>query len=49
MLFKIHGTWPDGTEDSIIIEGDSVAEVREKADEETSKRNWTNLWSEQLS
>ncbi len=48
MKFKIHGTWPDGTEDSITITGETVEEIREKADEATSGRDWADLWSEEV-
>lgn len=48
MKFRIHGTWPNGSEDSIIVEGDDIDEIREKAKRETDDRNWSNLWSENL-
>ena len=49
MVFRIHGTYPDGTKDSIVVEGESIEDVREQADAATSSRGWTNLWSERLS
>ena len=48
MRFRIHGTTPCGDEDSIIIEGETLEEIRQKASTETGVRNWTNLWSENL-
>ena len=49
MTVKIHFTYPDGTEDSVIVSGDIVEEIREKADAEVSSRNASNPWSEVLS
>lgn len=48
MIFRVHGEYSDGTPDNIIVEGETIDEVREKANVETGKRGWTNLWSEQL-
>ena len=48
MRARIHFTWPDGTEDSIVLSGDSVEEIREQADSELERRNATNPWSEVL-
>lgn len=48
MRFRIYGTAPCGDEDSIIVEGETLEEVREKASTETGVRNWINLWSEEL-
>ena len=47
MKFEIHGSINE-YEDSIIIEGESIEEIKEIAKRETSKRSWTNCWSEQL-
>lgn len=47
MKFKIHGEI-NGVEDSLIIEGDSIKELREKAQQETIKRNWNHCWSEKI-
>jgi hypothetical protein len=46
MKFKIH----NGFEDWLIIEGDTVEEVREKAYVETNYRGWKeeDLWSEEI-
>ena len=46
MIFKIHNGW----DDYLYIEGDTIEEVREKAEEETSKRGWKpeDLWSEEV-
>lgn len=48
MRFRIHFEWPDGTEDSLIITGDSIEDVRQKADAELLKRGGKNPWSEEL-
>ncbi len=48
MKFKIYGTTSDGAEDYLVIEGESVEEIREKADSETRKRNWKDCWSEEI-
>lgn len=46
MTARIHFTWPDGTEDSIVLTGDSVEDIRAQADRELERRNATNPWSE---
>ena len=48
MKFIIHGEWPDGTEDSFEVEGDSIGEITVNVHEETDKRNWKNCWSEEV-
>ena len=48
MKFKIHGEYADGTADSVIIEGDSMQELREIARYEVEKRGWSNYWSEEV-
>ena len=51
MKFKIHWT-VDNFEDDIIIEGEDIQEIKEKADCETNKRGLdqikNHLWSEEL-
>ena len=45
MKFRIH----DGlSEDSIVIEGDTIEELQEIANRETVKRGWKDCWSEEL-
>lgn len=48
MVYKIHYTLPDGTEDNVIVSGDDIDEIREKANHEVESRNATNPWSENL-
>jgi hypothetical protein len=48
MKALIHFEHADGTEDSIIISGDTVEEVRSLADAELAKRGGKNPWSEEL-
>ena len=51
MVFEIHYTI-NGTDDFFVITGDSIKEIRQKAKEETDRRNLdqqkNNLWSRQL-
>jgi hypothetical protein len=48
MKFEIHFELADGSEDFVVIEGDTVEEIREKADAEVAKRNGENPWSKEL-
>jgi len=48
MRFRIHYTLSDGSEDSIVLEGNSIAEIRKQADEELARRNAIDPWSEEL-
>lgn len=48
MKARIHFTYPDGTEDSIVLSGDSFEEIRAQADAELERRSATNPWSEIL-
>lgn len=48
MKFRIHGTYPDGTTDTWLIEGDSIDEIRERAMLIVNARELTDYWSEQL-
>lgn len=48
MKFIIHGTCPDDSEDEIIIEGETIKEIQDKAKFETELRNWSDCWSEQI-
>jgi hypothetical protein len=45
MKIRIYFTWPDGTDDSIVLSG-SIEEIREQAAIEVSSRNAANPWSE---
>lgn len=47
MKIRIHGEWPDGTEDSLVIEEDTIEEIRVAAARETEARDWDNCWSEE--
>ena len=43
MRFRIH----DGnSDDSILVEGKTIEEIRGKAERETSRRGWKDCWSE---
>jgi hypothetical protein len=46
MKFIIH----NGDEDSIVIEAETIEELREIASRESNKRGWkeSNCWSEQI-
>ena len=50
MKFIIHFSWPDGTDDSICIEGDTVDDVRERAKAAMLSRgiNESTCWSEEV-
>lgn len=48
MIFKIHFTLSDGTEDFVVILGDTIDEIREKAQAELTKRGGQDPWSEEL-
>lgn len=48
MMFRIHFTLADGSEDSIVISGETVGDVREKANREVEKRGGSDPWSEEL-
>jgi hypothetical protein len=48
MRIKIHGTWPSGDDDSIIISADSLEELRQEAYRVAEARGWTDCWSEEI-
>jgi len=48
MTFRIHFEHQDGTEDSFIVIGETVEEIRVKADAELKKRGGAHPWSEEL-
>ncbi len=48
MTFRIHFEYPDGTEDSIVLSGDTIEEIREHCDTELEIRSANYLWSEEL-
>ncbi len=48
MTFKIHFEHADGTEDSVIVEGETIEEIREEAEKQIAARNGQNPWSEEL-
>lgn len=48
MEFRIHGTLPDGTEDSWLVDGDTIEDIQEKAQNIVKVRELTNYWSEEL-
>ncbi len=45
MKFKIYNG--GAYEDSFVVEGDTIEEIREIANREIEKRGWENCWSEQ--
>lgn len=45
MRYRIHYTLADGTEDSVVVCGDTIEEVRERAEAEVARRGGTNPWS----
>lgn len=48
MRYRIHYTLADGTEDSVVVSGDTIEEVREQAHSEVARRGGTDPWSEEL-
>jgi hypothetical protein len=48
MTFRIHYTLADGSEDSVVVSGDSIDEIREAATLEVEKRGGSDPWSEEL-
>lgn len=48
MTYRIHYRLSDGSEDSVIIEGETVEDIRAKADIELQKRgaDTSSAWSE---
>lgn len=48
MTYKIHFTYPDGTEDYFVVSGDTHDEIGEKARNGVAERNGTNPWSEEV-
>ena len=48
MKFRIHGTYPDGTTDTWLIEADTIEEIRAAAMEIINARNLADYWSEEV-
>lgn len=48
MQFKIHFELSDGSDDSIILSGDTVEDIRAVANDEIEKRGGKNPWSEEI-
>lgn len=48
MKIRIHWITKDGFEDNIIIEADTLDELREIAKREVEKRNAVDYWSSEL-
>lgn len=48
MKARIHYTLPGGYEDSIVLEADTIEELREAAQRAVADRNATDPWSEVL-
>lgn len=47
MRFKIHFT-VNGVEDDVIVYGDTLEEIRDRANREVESRGGTDPWSEEL-
>ena len=45
MKYRIYFTLPDYSEDSVLIHGYSLEDVRDKANAEVKRRGGTNPWS----
>lgn len=48
MRFEIHYELADGTEDMVIVSGNTEAEVRDRALREVAKRGGCNPWSREI-
>ena len=48
MKFRINYTLQGGTEDSFLLDGDSIEEMREMAESELTRRGGVDPWSEDL-
>lgn len=48
MRYRVHFTLADGTEDSVVVEGEAFPEIREQAGQEVAKRGGTDAWSEKV-
>lgn len=54
MRFILQFTYPNGTEDSLGVEGENIEEIREKSSQEMKARgiDWdspqANFWSEEI-
>ena len=48
MKFKIHFTWPDGTDDSFTVAGDDLDDLIREAHQGVADRNGENPWSEEM-
>lgn len=46
MIVRFHFEWPDGTEDYITLEGDTIEDVKSRADVELDYRHARERWSE---
>lgn len=49
MMYRIHFTLADGSEDSILISGGAIEGIQKRAAEEVDKRGGVNPWSEKVS
>lgn len=52
MKFRIHSTVPtyneQDYEDSVVVEGETIDDVRERANAEVTRRGGVDPWSEEL-
>lgn len=48
MTFRIHFEYADGTEDSIIVTGDTIEDIRSEAARALALRGATPLFSEEI-
>jgi hypothetical protein len=46
MQFRIHGTFPDGTTDTWLVEGETIEDIRNAAMAIINERNLSDYWSE---
>jgi hypothetical protein len=49
MKVRIHYELADGSEDSVLVTGETIEEIRQQATVEVEIRNGINPWSEDVS
>lgn len=48
MMYRIHFTLADGSEDFVTVSGGSIEAIRARADAEIAKRGGRDPWSEEV-
>jgi hypothetical protein len=48
LTYRIYYTLPDGSDDSVVLSGESLAAIREQAVAEVARRGGRDPWSEEI-